>query len=55
MFSISVVACDGSMLRALAGLDSISGHAVPSLAEYFKVSVEAMAIRLEQLDLVPDY
>lgn len=43
------------LARALAGLDSISGHAVPSLAEYFKVSVEAMAIRLEQLDLVPDY
>ncbi len=43
------------LARALAGLDSINGHAVPSLAEYFKVSVEAMAIRLEQLELVPEY
>ncbi|WP_337840582.1 ImmA/IrrE family metallo-endopeptidase [Rheinheimera sp.] len=43
------------LARALAGLDSINGHAVPSLAEYFKVSVEAMAIRLEQLGLVPEY
>lgn len=41
--------------KALASLNSINGHAVLSLAEYFKVSVEAMAIRLEQLDLVPEY
>jgi Zn-dependent peptidase ImmA (M78 family) len=41
--------------KALAGLNSINGHAVLSLAEYFKVSVEAMAIRLEQLELVPEY
>lgn len=41
--------------KALAGLNSINGHAVPSLAEYFKVSVEAMAIRLEQLELVLEY
>lgn len=43
------------LARALASLDRINGHAVPSLAEYFKVSVEAMAIRLEQLELVPEY
>jgi len=43
------------LARALAGLDSINGHAVPSLAGYFKVSLEAMAIRLEQLELVPEY
>lgn len=43
------------LARALAGLDSINGHAVASLAEYFKVSVEDMAIRLEQLELVPEY
>lgn len=43
------------LARALAGLDSINGHAVTSLAEYFKVSVEAMAIRLEQLGLLPEY
>ena len=43
------------LARALTSLDRINGHAVPSLAEYFKVSVEAMAIRLEQLELVPEY
>jgi len=43
------------LARALAGLSSINGHAVMSLAEQFKVSVEAMAIRLEQLELVPRY
>jgi Zn-dependent peptidase ImmA (M78 family) len=43
------------LARALASLSSINGHAVMSLAEQFKVSVEAMAIRLEQLDLVPEY
>jgi Zn-dependent peptidase ImmA (M78 family) len=42
------------LARALAGLSSINGHAVMSLAEQFKVSVEAMAIRLEQLELVPE-
>lgn len=41
--------------RAFAGISSINGHAVMSLAEQFKVSVEAMAIRLEQLELVPEY
>ena len=41
--------------RALASLDRINGHAVLSLAQYFKVSVEALAIRLEQLGLVPEY
>jgi Zn-dependent peptidase ImmA (M78 family) len=43
------------LARALASLDRINGHAVQSLAEYFKVSIEAMAIRLEQLGLVPEY
>lgn len=43
------------LARALASLSSINGHAVMSLAEQFKVSVEAMAIRLEQLGLVPKY
>lgn len=41
--------------RALASLDRINGHAVLSLAQYFKVSVEALAIRLEQLGLMPEY
>lgn len=43
------------LARALAGLDSINGEAVFSLAEQFKVSREAMAIRLEELNLIPDY
>ena len=43
------------LARALAGLDSINGEAVFSLAEQFKVSREAMAIRLEELDLIPEY
>ncbi len=43
------------LARLLAGLSIINGHAVMSLAEQFKVSVEAMAIRLEQLELVPEY
>ncbi|KKO43955.1 hypothetical protein WG68_18105 [Arsukibacterium ikkense] len=43
------------MARALAGLDRINGEAVYSLAEQFKVSKEAMAIRLEELELVPEY
>lgn len=40
--------------RALAELSSISGQHVLSLAEMFKVSREAMAIRLEELKLVPE-
>jgi len=40
--------------RALAELSSISGQHVLSLAEMFKVSREAMAIRLEELGLVPE-
>lgn len=43
------------LARALAGLDRINGEAVFSLAEQFKVSKEAMAIRLEELDLIPEY
>lgn len=43
------------LARVLAGLDSISGNAVFSLAKQFKVSREAMAIRLEELDLIPEY
>ena len=43
------------LARALAGLDSMNGEAIFSLAEQFKVSREAMAIRLEELKLVPEY
>lgn len=43
------------LARALAGLDRINGEAVFSLAEQFKVSREAMAIRLEELGLIPEY
>jgi Zn-dependent peptidase ImmA (M78 family) len=42
------------LARALAELNSISGQQVLSLAEMFKVSREAMAIRLEELQLVPE-
>ena len=43
------------LARALVSLSIINSHRVISLAEQFKVSVEAMAIRLEQLKLVPEY
>lgn len=43
------------LARALASLSIINSHGVISLAEQFNVSVEAMAIRLEQLKLVPEY
>lgn len=43
------------LARALAGLDSVNGKALFSLAEQFKVSREAMAIRLEELGLTPEY
>jgi Zn-dependent peptidase ImmA (M78 family) len=41
--------------RVLAGAERYNGVHFLSLAKRFKVSDEAMAIRLEELDLVDDY
>ena len=40
------------LARILAGATSFNGRHFSSLAEQFKVSVEAMAIRIEELDLL---
>lgn len=40
------------LARILAGATSFNGQYFPSLAEQFKVSIEAMAIRIEELDLL---
>lgn len=40
------------LTRILASAQSFNGRHFPSLAEQFRVSVEAMAIRLEELDLI---
>jgi Zn-dependent peptidase ImmA (M78 family) len=41
-----------SLSRALASADRFNGSSVTPLAAQFKVSVEAMAIRLEELGLL---
>ncbi len=40
------------LARILAGSTSYNGQNFSSLAEQFKVSIEAMAIRIEELDLL---